>query len=169
MSLGTGILPEFDQEMATTRRVLERVPGARLSYRPHPKSWTLGELAMHVATIPSWSVMTLQKSELDMGPPDAPRPKTPEAKSVGELLERFDAQVQEARSAIANASDPTLLGDWSLLSGGKAMLTMPRIAVLRSFVMNHMIHHRGQLSVYLRLCDVPLPSVYGNTADDSGT
>jgi len=167
MSLGTGILPEFDQEMATTRHLLERTPGARLAYRPHPKSWTLGELATHVATLPSWAVLTIQESELEMGTPDAPAQRAQEAKSPGELLERFDMHVKAARSAIGNASDATLLGDWSLLSGGQVMFTLPRIAVLRSFVMNHLIHHRGQLSVYFRLCDVPLPSIYGPTADES--
>lgn len=168
MSLGTGILPEFDHEMAVTRRLLERVPAAHLAFKPHPKSFSLGELATHVATIPHWSAMTIQKSEVDMGPPDAPPPKTEAAKTTGELLERFDAHVKEARDAIGSASDATLLGDWSLLSGGKVMFTMPRIAVLRSFVMNHLIHHRGQLSVYCRMCDVPLPSIYGNTADETG-
>ena len=166
MSLNAALLPEFDQEMATTRKTLERVPGDKFGWKPHPKSGTMGWLASHIATMVGWTVDTIEKESFDVAPQGAPPATMPQAHSQKELLDLFDKGVVKARAAIAGASDPTLLHTWSLLAGGKPMFTMPRIAVLRTFVMNHVIHHRAQLGVYLRLNDIPVPSVYGPSADE---
>ncbi len=166
MSLAGSMLPEMDQELGNTRRVLQRVPMDRLDFRPHPKSSTMGGLATHVATIPSWAAFTIDRTELDVAPVGGEPWRATEARTAEELLSRFDAHAAAARAALATASDATLLVSWTLLAGGKPVFTLPRIAVLRSFVMNHMIHHRAQLGVYLRLCDVPVPSIYGPTADE---
>jgi uncharacterized damage-inducible protein DinB len=168
MAIVDALLPEFDHEMANTRRVLERVPEDRLGWRPHPKSFTLGELATHVATLPSWVSLTLGKTELDLAPGGVPAPRTKEAESRAELLERFDGHVAKARAALSETSDAALFQPWSLLQNGKTILSMPRAAVLRGFVISHLIHHRGQLTVYLRMNDVPLPGLYGPSADESG-
>jgi uncharacterized damage-inducible protein DinB len=167
MPMIDALLPEFEHEMANTRRVLERVPDNRLDWRPHPKSWTMGALATHVATLPSWTVETLNRSELDLNPGGQPAPRTPEAKSREELLERFDGHVAAARSALASTTDAALFAPWSLLDNGKCLMTLPRAAVLRSFVLSHIIHHRAQLGVYLRLNDIPVPAIYGPSADEA--
>jgi len=166
MSLSEALLPEFDHEMANTRRTLERVPEDKFSWKPHEKSWAMGGLATHLANIPSWSVFTIEQDSLDVAPPGAPPARIPPANSPQEVLEVFDRNVASARAAIAGASDEHLSKPWTLLSGGKTVLTLPRIAVLRSFVMNHSIHHRAQLGVYLRLNDLPVPSIYGPSADE---
>ena len=165
MAIKDALLPEFDHEMGSTRRLLERVPDAELKWRPHPKSYNLGSLAAHVANIPTWAKIALESAFFDaaaMGP-DA-RPKEPE--SVAEVLRRFDANVAAARAAIAQQTDASLMGSWTLKQGEHEVFTLPKAAVLRGFVMNHLIHHRGQLTVYLRMRDVPLPSIYGPTADE---
>ena len=168
MTISEGMLPELDQELANTRKILERVPQGRMDYRPHPKSWTLGGLATHVATLPGWTSMTIGRSELDIAPVGEGPMRVPEAKTPAELLTRFDEHASAARASLAGASDATMLGPWTLLAGGNAIFTMPRVAVMRTFVMNHLIHHRAQLGVYLRMCDVPLPNLYGPTADEGG-
>ena len=160
------LLPEFDQEMATTRKFLERVPEGRLGWKPHPKSWTTAALATHVANIPSWIAETMGKDELDYAPEGEAAYHVAEAKSPGELLERFDQNVAAGRAALAGAGDETLLRPWTLLATGKVLFTMPKVACLRSFVMNHIIHHRAQLGVYLRLVDVAVPGAYGPSADE---
>lgn len=162
MALNQALLPEFDHEMQTTRRTLERVPEDKLGWKPHQKSMTLGGLATHLATLNHWVDATLGMDSFDV----ANAPATPELKSRSEILASFDQNVASARAKIAATSDADLMKPWSLLAGGKAMFTLPRIAVLRSFIMNHSIHHRGQLSVYLRLNDVPVPSIYGPSADE---
>ncbi len=167
MALSQSLLPEFDHEVETTRKVLARVPDDKFGWKPHEKSMLMGNLASHIAHMLTWSVLTVNGDSFDMNPPDAPAPKAPTAASQAELLELFDKNAAAARDAIAGASDEQLFGNWSLLLGGNTLFTMPRIAVLRSFVMNHIIHHRGQLSVYLRLNDVPVPSIYGPSADES--
>jgi uncharacterized damage-inducible protein DinB len=166
MPINQALLPEFDHEMANTRRALERVPEDKSGWKPHEKSMTLGRLATHVAELSSWVPTTLESESFDFAPPGAPpfQPKT--AASRADLLEMFDKNVAAARAAIAAASDLQLMARWSLLNGGKTVFSMPRIAVLRSMVMNHMIHHRGQLAVYLRLNDVPVPALYGPSADE---
>ena len=167
MALSEAMLPEFDHEMANTRRSLERMPEDRLGWRPHEKSATMGWLATHLANIPSWVTFTLDQDSLDLAPPGGSSVgPIPPANSRKEVLEMFDKNVISARAAIAGASDAHLAKPWTLLSGGKAIFTLPRTAVLRSFVMNHSIHHRAQLGVYLRLNNVPVPAIYGPSADE---
>jgi len=168
MAIRDSLLPELDHELATTRQVLAVVPEAQTSFRPHVKSWTLGELSLHVANLLTWLPMTLKGTELDLDPPGGPRFVPPKFESAAATLKTFDGAARAARAALAAASDADLLVPWTLKKHGQAMFTMPRAACVRSFVMNHLIHHRGQLTVYLRLCDVPLPSIYGPTADVTG-
>ncbi|HEX6105771.1 MAG TPA: DinB family protein [Gemmatimonadales bacterium] len=165
MSIAENLLPEFDQEMANTRRLLAVVPAADAGWRPHPKSYTLGDLAAHIATIPVWCRYTLQQDELDLGSPDTATIPRVKFATGAELLEQFDRHVQEARASLAAASDGDMGKPWTLRNGATAVFSLPRAAVLRGFVLSHMIHHRGQLTVYLRLRDVPLPAIYGRTAD----
>jgi uncharacterized damage-inducible protein DinB len=168
MKLSEMMLPEFDHEMANTRKTLERVPDEKLDWKPHEKSFSLGGLATHLANIPSWTANTFDQDELDIAPPGAPPFRLEQAKSRSELLKAFDKNVAAARAALAGASDASWQGSWSLLNGGNKIFTLPRTAVMRGFVMNHLIHHRAQLGVYLRLLDVPVPSIYGPSADESG-
>ncbi|HUR95220.1 MAG TPA: DinB family protein [Gemmatimonadales bacterium] len=165
MSIAQTILPEFEHEMGTTRRVLAVVPNTEPEWRPHPKSTTIGNLAAHIATIPLWGRMTMDRAELDLGVPENAAAARVTFTSIPDLMDRFDRNVREARDAIASTSDSAMRETWTLKNGGTTVLSMPRVAVLRGFVLSHMIHHRGQLSVYLRLRDVPLPSIYGPTAD----
>jgi uncharacterized damage-inducible protein DinB len=162
MSIAQTLLGEFDVEMANTRKVLDRVPLEKADWKPHPKSGTLGWLAGHVANLPEWVTITLSSSELDLA--TAPRNKAPQSKQ--ELLEIFEKKAKEARAAIQNAKDPQWAGEWSLKRGGQTLFTMPRAAVVRGFALNHLLHHRGQLTVYLRLIDVPVPGLYGPSADE---
>jgi uncharacterized damage-inducible protein DinB len=166
MPLSDTLLPEFDHEMATTRTVLERVPEAHAAWKPHAKSTSLGDLAMHLASIPGWTVPTLTRTELDMAPPGGPPYTPPVFTSLTATLALFTANVAVARAAIAATPDDAYGVPWSLKVGDHLIFTQPRGAVLRSFVLSHIIHHRGQLTVYLRMKDVPLPSVYGPTADE---
>lgn len=167
MALSAALLPEFDHEWANTRKTLERVPDEKFGWKPHEKSWAMGGLATHLANILTWANYTLDRDSLDLAPPGQPPVgPTPAAKSRAELLATFDKNLFAARAVIAGASDEHLLKPWSLLMGGKAVVTLPRIAVLRSFVMNHSIHHRAQLGVYLRLNNLPVPSIYGPSADE---
>ncbi len=167
MPMNQYMLPEFDQEMANTRKVLERVPDDRLAFKPHPKSFDLKGLATHVAQIPGWGVETLTRDSIDIAPPGAPPYQPPQVSSRQELLDMFDTNVKSARAALEKVGDEALLQSWSLLSGGKPLFTMPRSAVLRGMIMNHLIHHRAQLIVYLRLNDVPVPGMYGPSADET--
>ena len=161
MTMSETLLPEYDQEIANTRQFLERIPAQDAAWKPHPKSAALGALAVHVATIPAWVAVTLTTTELDFSTvPPPPQFTTAEA-----LLASFEKFAAEGRAAIASTSDADFAVPWSLKGGGQTYFTSPRAAVLRSFVMSHLIHHRAQLGVYLRLRDVPLPSCYGPTAD----
>ena len=165
MAIVDTLLPEFDHEFATTRRLLDRVPPAQFSWKPHDKSMSLGQLAAHLANIPFWCTATLEADSLDleaMG--DEARPKEPESRDS--LLRDFDTRLNTARQRLVATTDPEFLLPWTLKSGGQEFFTMPKITVLRTFVMNHQIHHRGQLSVYLRLNNVPVPPIYGPTADE---
>lgn len=166
MAISQVLLPEFDFEMATTRKVLERVPDDRFEYKPHEKSFAMGKLASHIATIPFWGSTTIKTDSLDLAPPGQPPMQMPEAHNKAELLELFDKNVGEARAAIEGASDELLMKPWTLLSGGKEIFTQPKAALLRTFVISHIIHHRGQMTVYLRLNNLPVPSVYGPSADE---
>jgi uncharacterized damage-inducible protein DinB len=163
MKIAANLLPEFEHEFALTRKILERVPNSRLDWTPHPKSYPLRNLSTHLANLPSWTAATIDQPQLDLDS----TPHVLPIQDVAMALSRFDANAAAALASIEGASDATLMGPWSLIAGGHKVFTLPKVAVLRSFVMNHMIHHRGQLSVYLRLCDVPLPALYGPTADES--
>jgi Uncharacterized protein conserved in bacteria len=161
-NLSKAILPEFDQEMANTRKSLERVPEDKLGFKPHEKSMTLGGLATHLATINQWAEAILGQDTFDVS--TAPRPT--ELTSRAGLLETFDQNTAAARMAIAGSTDADFMKPWTLKSGSNTIFTLPRVAVVRSFIMNHGIHHRAQLGVYLRLNDVPVPSIYGPSADE---
>ena len=163
MSIAASVLPEFDQEMATTRTMLERVPEARAEWTPHTKSWTMGQLASHIGNLPRLGLITMEADELDVSATG--NGSTPRFESTATLLRTFDENVRRARLAIESASDSDMMEPWTLRKDGKTIWTLPRAAVLRSFILSHMIHHRGQLSVYLRMNDVPLPPVYGPSAD----
>lgn len=168
MAIRDGILPEFDHEMQTTRKVLERVPEGKAEFKPHDKSMTLERLAGHVAELPGWAKETMLQDSIDVNPQGNTSTTNMSLKMTSrrQLLEEFDRRAAAGRAAIAGASDEDFMKPWSLMAGGKTVFTLPKIAVLRGFVMNHMIHHRGQLSVYLRLNDVPVPSIYGPSADE---
>jgi uncharacterized damage-inducible protein DinB len=168
VAIRDALLPELEQELATTRKLLELVPEAKTSFRPHAKSWTLGELSLHLANILHWLPLTLNRTELDLDPPGGPRFVPPKFESARATLAMFDETARAARAALASATDAQLMVPWTLEKHGQAMFTLPRAACVRSFVMNHLIHHRGQLTVYLRMVDVPLPPVYGPTADLTG-
>ena len=162
MSRSQSLLPEFDQEMASTRRLLERVPTDKFGWTPHEKSTPLGRLATHVAHLPTWTNITFDTSELDLSEPhETPKPATSE-----ELLAFFDKNVAAARTALAGATDEAFFQPWTLRVGEQIIFTLPKVAVLRGFVMNHIIHHRGQLTVYLRLNGIPVPGLYGPSADE---
>ena len=168
MSLSATLLPEFDQEMASTRKTLERIPMEKPDWKPHEKSMAMGPLAIHVATIPDWAAVTIAQDSLDFMPEDGQPYQPPKLSTQKELLEAFDQGVVKARAAIAGASDEHLAKPWTLLAGGKVIFTMPRAAVLRSMVLNHLIHHRAQLGVYLRLNGIAVPAIYGPSADEGG-
>ena len=159
------LLMEFDREASTTRRVLERVPEGKLDWAPHPKSYTLGKLATHVARLPEWTkALFADRFDFAATALDPLREVPP---TTAGLVALHDKMIAEAKGALAQLDDAKAMGNWSLVAGSKTFFTMPRIAVVRSFILNHTIHHRGQLTVYLRLLDVPLPPVYGPTADEN--
>lgn len=162
MPIVDALLPEFDRETATTRKVLERLPEDKFGWRPHPKSFTLGELATHVANIVWWGEVTLDRSEYDA----EGQPREAAVGTRADLLATFDRHVTATRALLAGKSDAELTAPWSLKNGKHTFFTMPKAAVWRSFVMNHLVHHRAQLGVYLRLNDVPVPPMYGPTADE---
>jgi uncharacterized damage-inducible protein DinB len=165
MSLKLALLTEFDNEMATTRSLLERVPEGAAGWKPHPRSFSLGQLAMHVATLPSLGKQILDTPEFDMNPPVGEGYRLPEFESTAALLETFEAAVRDARAALERTDDAALQVVWTMKNAGETLLSLPRVAAYRTIFMSHKIHHRGQLSVYLRLQDVPLPFIYGPTAD----
>jgi uncharacterized damage-inducible protein DinB len=160
MSIADTLLPEFDMEMTTTRRVLERVPTDKGQWKPHPKSFSLGHLAQLVAGMPGWITNAVRENQLDLAAyPGYSYQKTED------LLKSFDGHVAAARKALAASSDADYTVPWSLKHGERVIFTMPRGPVVRQHI-NHLVHHRGQLTVYLRLIDVPVPSIYGPTADE---
>ena len=166
MALNEMLLLEFDQEVATTRRLLERVPAQDAGWKPHPKSMSLGDLAAHVANLTSWLGLTLTTTEFDLNPPGGGSPFVPPGfTTVAALLATFDNHVASGRAALSAATDADFAVPWTLKSGDQVYFSFPRAAVVRSFVLSHLIHHRAQLGVYLRLRDVPLPPCYGPTAD----
>ena len=166
MAMKDMLLPEFDQEMAGARKTLERVPEGKPDLKPHEKSMTLARLAGHVAEVPLWGVMTLTRDSIDLAPPSGGGFQPGMMTSRAQMLAEFDKNVAEARQALLNTSDADFMKPWSLMKAGQTLITMPKIAVMRSFVMNHLIHHRAQLGVYLRMNNIPVPSIYGPSADE---
>ncbi len=164
MAIKDALLSEYDHEWATTRRLLERVPEQEFGWKPHEKSMTLGQLAAHLANLPYWGIVIMTTEAFDLADDVDSTPKAPPSRAV--MLKEFDAKVAETRRLIANATDPEILARWTLKKSGAELFSLPRAAALRAYLMNHGIHHRGQLSVYLRLQNVPLPPIYGPTADE---
>lgn len=166
MPIASLLLPEFDAEIASTRRLLERVPEGRSDWKPHAKSMTLGRLATHVTELPGWLASTFELDQLDIAPPGAPpyNPKT--LTTTAELLAALDANAAKGRAALAAAQDADFTKPWTFLMGGKTLWTKPKFDVYRGFGMNHLVHHRAQLTVYLRLLDVKIPGMYGPSADE---
>ena len=165
MKIAETLLPEFDREMATTRKMLERFPEDKVEWRPHDTCMTLGRLAGHVAELAGWVAVTMNQDKLEMDPNNY----TPNiVKSRAAALKQFDETVSGARTAIAGASDETFMKPWTFVARGQTVFTMPKVAVYRSFVMNHLIHHRGQLAAFYRIAGVPVPSIYGPSKDDPG-
>jgi uncharacterized damage-inducible protein DinB len=166
MSIAASLLPEYDHEMAITRKHLERTPLAQKDWKPHTRSMTLGALAVHLAEIPAWTAGTMQGTEFDVAPKGGPAYAPPVFATVDAMLAHFDRHVTEGRAALAAAKDADFLVPWSLKMGGETLFTLPRLGVIRTWVLNHSVHHRGQYSVYLRLREVPVPQTYGPTADE---
>jgi uncharacterized damage-inducible protein DinB len=164
MAMRDLLLFEFDQEMANTRKMLERAPEDRFNYKPHAKSFKIERLAGHVAELPTWALHTMETQFMEIEPGQFP-PFIPA--NSRDLLAHFDEQVRLARAAIASASEEDLMAIWTMKWQGRTVVSMPRISVLRFFVLNHMIHHRAQLGVYLRLLDVQVPGMYGPSADEA--
>lgn len=163
MAMIDGMLQELDHETQTTRRVLERVPDHRLEWRPHEKARSLGQLALHVATVPG-SVAELGASP---SPAQAPQFSDPSPKSASELLPALEESTAKAKKILGRMDDATLVATWRLMRGDRELLALPRVAFLRSIMLNHWYHHRGQLTAYLRALGVPLPSIYGPSADEN--
>jgi len=162
MAIVDSILMELDQEAKTTQRVLERIPEDKLAWKPHPKSYSLGQLAMHLAAGQGRLAEILSKDTHEIGNITQPQPD-----SKKEILEALSQNTATALGTLKKLDDSKLLAIWTLTKGGKVLLSAPRIGVIRSILMNHFYHHRGQLSVYLRLLDVPVPSIYGPSADEN--
>jgi uncharacterized damage-inducible protein DinB len=164
MTISQTLLPEFDEEMKNTRKLLERVPDGKFDYRPHPKSMTMGQLASHIADGVGWTTVTLDMEVFDL-PPDF---KPFHVESQAALLDAFDKNIKASRQKIEGATDADWAKTWTMKVGDQVVLSMPRAAVMRSMIMNHVIHHRAQLGVYLRLNDVAVPGMYGPSADEHG-
>lgn len=159
------LLPEWDIEVATTRTVLERVPDARADWKPHAKSFSMAHLAQLVSMIPTWTDRILEGTELDIAPKDAPKTTMYSNQGIAKLLSDYDANIASGRACIARTSDDDFQVPWTLLAGGHKMFTQPRYLALRTSVINHLVHHRAQLGIYLRLVDEKVPNMYGPTAD----
>jgi uncharacterized damage-inducible protein DinB len=162
MALKEALLAEYDHEMATTRRLLDRIPDAQLGWKPHEKSMTLAGIATHLANLPNWGGLIMSEPSFDMA---TGSPHLSERGSRAEILAAFDAAVKETRSKM-DKGDAEYLAHWALKRDGQEVFTMPRASAFRTFVLYHLVHHRGQLSVYLRLNNVPVPAIYGPSADE---
>ncbi|MXX35909.1 MAG: damage-inducible protein DinB [Gemmatimonadetes bacterium] len=163
--LSKSILPAFNQIVDGTKSVLAAVPEDQLDWRPHDKSWKLGELATHLANLPSWTMATLSVSEFDISPAGGGPPPMAALTTGAEMVAALEENAAAARGAIENCTDADLASPWTMLVAGEARFTLPKAVVLRTFIMDHMIHHRAQLGVYLRMLDVPVPQLFGPTAD----
>jgi len=166
MAIAEALLPEFDQEMTSTRKLLAALPEQISNWKPHEKSMAFDRLAGHVAELPGWAVEAINRNELDITPPPGFDMDQMFCHTRQSALEKFDKNVKNARAAIAGASDQHLMQPWSLKRGQQTLMTFPRAAVLRGFVMNHLIHHRAQLGVYMRLQGLTIPGMYGPSADE---
>jgi uncharacterized damage-inducible protein DinB len=162
MTIADALLQELEQEAMTTRRVLERVPGDKLGFKPHERSWSLGQLALHVAQLPGGIADLSTRS-----PAQAPQFNQASAKDAAELVPAFEASLARARQVLTGATDAELMADWVLMNGDQEIWRVPRLALLRTLMLNHAYHHRGQLTVYLRELNVPVPSIYGPSADEN--
>jgi uncharacterized damage-inducible protein DinB len=162
MAFTDALLPEFDHEMGTTRKLLERLPDEQLGWKPHERSMSLGRLATHIAEIPTWGDRILCHDEVNLT--GAYQPRTEQSRAA--ILAIFENAIAQARKTLASKSDGELMAMWTFKREGKTLSTMPKVAVLRSMMFNHLVHHRGQLSVYLRMHNVPLPAMYGPSADE---
>ena len=165
MTIADLLQPEFDEEMATTRRVLERVPEDKFSWKPHDKSFSMGDLASHIVNAIKWTDVTMNQTEFDLGRV-TPESMNQAAKNRAELLAWLDANAASARATLAR-SDADYFVPWTLKHGDTVYFTMPRYNCVRSFCLNHLVHHRAQLGVYLRMNDVPVPGAYGPSADET--
>jgi uncharacterized damage-inducible protein DinB len=166
MRISDTLLPEVEQEMAQTRKTLERVPDAQFQFKPHEKSMSMGELARHIAMMANWGGDTLVSDNFDVAPVDGPAYVMPTVTNTAEVLALFDEGVAGFKKNLAAAENDAMMKPWSLLRAGDPMFTMPRAAVIRGMILNHLVHHRGQLTVYLRLCNVAVPALYGPSADE---
>ena len=164
MSIAEAMIGEFAHESTGTRKMLERIPEDKLSWKPHDKSMPLGRLATHLAEIPEWTQTIVNDESFDI---DAAGYKPKQYSSKQEILEAFDQNVERFREIMSGQSDEHLFKNWKLVQGGHTVVDMPRVACLRAFILSHLIHHRGQFSVYLRENDVPLPGLYGPSADET--
>ncbi len=162
MPIVDSLLMEIDQEAQTTRRVLDRIPEDKLAWKPHPKAFSLGQLALHIASAPGNVATAAAQDSFE-----APNFTQPEAKSRQEVLDTFSKSLETAKGTLKNMNDAKLTSMWSLTKNGKVLMSVPRVGFIRSIMMNHLYHHRGQLSVYLRMLDVPVPSIYGPSADEN--
>lgn len=166
MRIIDSVLTELDQEAAITKRVLERVPADRLTWKPHEKSMSLGQLALHVATIPGDVAGMLVTNEFEMTPEDFTSIPAPPETSA-DIMKAHEESLAKAKQILSGLDDSAVMAPWSLKVGGRAVFSAPKAGIVRSIVLNHWYHHRGQLSVYLRLIDVPVPSIYGPSADEN--
>ena len=164
MPLIDSLLPEFDREMGLTRRALERTPDGQFEWRPHPTSVTLGRLAEHLTEMPMWATTTMAQAELEATTQRSPDYRPPATRAA--VVAQFDASYKTARGHLLNKTDAEFAAPWTLKNGGKEVFTAPKATVMRNFVLNHMIHHRGQLMVYFRILGVPVPSIYGPSGDE---
>ncbi|MDA7980557.1 MAG: DinB family protein [Pirellulales bacterium] len=169
MRIGQSMIPEFEAEMANTRKVLERIPDDKLDWKIHEKSNTIGWVANHLADIPGWVDMTINKASLDVAPVDGEPYQTPSESTTAAILALFDDNVAKAKPILEGVEDATLMQPWSLLQGGQELMTLPKLVVVRTWVFNHSIHHRAHLCVYLRVNDLPVPGLYGPSGDEATT
>ncbi len=159
-------LTEFEQTAINVKKTIERIPDDKFGWKPHEKSFSMGDLASHLAEIQSWINVTINTDKFDMNPKDGEEYVPLKAENKKQLLEKFDKYFEEGKKSLSEADDLKLDGNWSLLSAGNSLFTMPKKAVLRNLVLNHLVHHNAQLGVYLRLNDVPVPAIYGPSADE---
>jgi uncharacterized damage-inducible protein DinB len=168
MRIGQALLPEFDMEMANTRKLLERIPDSLLDWKIHDKSNSVGWVANHLADIPAWVDMTISHDAFDVEPVAGQVYKAPTEPTIEKIVAMFDKNVARGRTLLEEVADDKLHATWRLLKQGEVLMTLPRLAVIRTWVLNHSIHHRGHLCVYLRVNNIPVPGLYGPSADEAG-